>query len=178
MATRDEPQPTNVDQLLPDDDGTLTAAQEAGLLASDSLESPSIILESPPPASIGKSYAFDFAHGHFYPNVSGGVQATVGLTTLRYWVEKCLNTPKGAFPIHDDDYGLEGMDEIIGRQFDAGTVANLGQWVTDALLYHPNISRVVGFQAAQDPSDETLFVSFTVVTDQGDTVAFEDLSLA
>lgn len=177
MATREE-WPTNVDQLLPDDDGTLTAAQEAGLIAADSLDAPSLVVEAPTSPSIGKSYAFDFAHGHFYPSSSGGVQSTLGLTTLRFWVEKCLSTPKGAFPIHDDDYGLEGMDEIIGRQYDAGVVADLGRWITEALLYHPSIASVTNFQAAQDPNDETLFVSFTVVTDQGDALTFEELAIA
>lgn len=173
MAAEEQTSP--IARLLPDDERALTAAQEAGQLAEPEVsDSPPLVVESAPLPIIGKSWAFDFVQGRFMPTRTGGIVATRGRETLRFWVEKCLRTPRRAFPIYDDDYGLEGGYDLIGGQYDPGEAADLGQRITDALLYHPRITAVTGFSAYFDPDEETLWLSFTVVTDQGDMLDFQD----
>lgn len=167
-----------ITRLLPDDERALTAAEEAGQLAQpEAVDSPPLVVEQVAPPIIGKSWAFDFVEGRYVPTMTGGVVATRGRETLRFWVEKCLRTPRGAFPIYDDEYGLEGGYDLLGGQYDPGEVAALGQRIEDALLYHPNITAVTGFAWDFDQDDETLWLSFTVVTDQGDTLDFQDFVL-
>lgn len=168
-----------ITRLLPDDERALTAAQVAGQLesADPALDSQPLVLESQPPPVIGKSWAFDFVQGRFIPTRTGGVVATRGLDTLRFWIEKCLRTPRNAFPIYDDGYGLEDGYDMLGGQYDAGQVADLGQRIEDALTYHPAITGVENFTVDHDPDEETLWLSFVVVTNQGDTLDFQDFTL-
>ena len=173
MAAEETTSP--IARLLPDDERALTAAQEAGQLAEPEIaDSPPLVVVEPEPTTIGKSWAFDFVTERFVPVRTGGVVATRGRETLRFWVEKCLRTPRRAFPIYDDGYGLEGGYDLIGGQHDPGEAADLGKRIEDALLYHPNITAVTGFNPYFDPDDETLWISFTVVTDQGETIDFQD----
>lgn len=168
MAEQTDP----IDRLLPDDERALTAAQVAGLLeADDALDTQPLVVETQQPPIIGKSWAFDFVAGRFFPSRTGGVVPTRGLETLRIWVEKCLRTIRDSHPVHDDEYGLlGGFDSVLGRQFDAGEVADLEQRITDAVLYHPRIESVADFGVLFDEDDETLWISFRVITDQGETL--------
>jgi hypothetical protein len=88
---------------------------------------------------------------------------TRGISTLQGWIEKCLRTARGAHPIHPEDYGIEMPDNAIGRAHDFDTDLELR--IREALQFHPRIADVTDFVREDDPDDEFITVSFTVVLD-------------
>lgn len=173
-----EPVDDVVDQLVPLDDEPPTDTEEAATFDDDELleAEPLLVAEEDQPP-IGKSWAFDFVTGRFLPKPSGGPTETRGLATLRYWVEKCLVTERGAYPIHDTNYGLEGVNDMIGEPVDSPEMATLGARVREALTFHPRITDVVGFQVFSDPDEETVYVAFRVVTDEEDELVFDEFAI-
>ena len=158
----------NADELLPatpetDVDDDIAALED--LPAFDDDTSEDLVVDEPEPEPIGKSWAFDFVNGVFLFVSAQGPSATWGETTLRYWIEKCLRTPRGALPIHDPDYGMEGLRGLIGAIPDE-VIADLEPRVRDALLFHPRITDILDFETEYDPMNEHVEVSFTVVTDE------------
>lgn len=149
------------------------AADELGLL--DRAQDPTpFVIDSPEPAPLGRSYAYDFIQ-HAFLGDEQGITATRGLDTLALWIEKTLHTPRGGAAAVDPDFGLEGLEDVLdGGSFDAGQMAALEDRITDALMIHPRISAVEDFDAEYEPGDDAVFVSFTV-TPEGEDV--EDLVL-
>lgn len=136
-----------------------------------------VLAQGDAPPVIGKSWAFDFLQERFIPTSTGGVQATHGLVTLRYWVEKCLRTPRGQYAIYSQEYGVEGLHDMVGFVLDDEGIEQMREAIKDALTNHPVITDVINFETGSDPDDETLLVSFTVVTADGDWLPLNDLSL-
>lgn len=174
-----EPIDDVVEQIVPVDDAPPSDAEEAAEFDDDELlDAEPLVVEEEDRPPIGKSWAFDFVTNRFLPKPSGGPSETRGALTLRYWVEKCLRTDRGAFPIHDVEYGLDGLDDMIGAPADSEEMDSLGERVREALLYHPRISDVVGFQVFSDPDQEVVYVSFRVVTDEDEELEFDNFEFA
>jgi hypothetical protein len=178
------------DDAIPDPDDSLDAVEDDDDDQSpfvDESDVSDIVVADDAPPPLGLSWAFDFQAGTFLLNGGHGPLETRGLATLRGWVEKCLMTARGAHPIHPPDYGVEGLLEVIGEAASDGVAGDLEDRIRDALLFHPRISDVTDFDAYMgDPEeddehdsadDETLFVSFTVVTDDEDILEFVGLPL-
>jgi|1185.fasta_scaffold84709_2 phage baseplate assembly protein W len=185
-----EPEPGDDSFLPPDDDPIPDPDEELDGLEDDeaerfidSDEAPDVVVLDEPPPPLGLSWAFSFeAHTFLRGGLSGPLE-TRGLATLRGWIEKCLQTERGQHPIHPPDYGLERPD-ILGEPVGDEAAADLEEAVRDALLFHPRITDVTEFEvymgevdSSDDPNlivsdDEALYVSFTVVTDDEETIDF------
>ena len=164
-----EPQTEEGEELLPleGDAGTPDEELDAvvGLPGFDEEPPEDLVVTTEEPPPLGKSWAFDFGVGKFKRVGAGGPAPTYGLTTLRYWIEKCLMTEAGAHPIHDQGYGVRGLNDLIGTQ--GGLVMmELESRITEAVTWHPRISGIENFSATHDPMQEYVDVAFTVVVDE------------
>jgi hypothetical protein len=130
------------------------------------------------PAPIGRSWSFDWQLRRFDRGASRGPLTTRGQESLKEWIAKCLQTARGAHPVHPEGYGLDGgLEGIVGAP--VGTViADFEQKVEDALLFHPRISAVEDFAYEWDADDDFLAVTLTVVLDGDTPVAVDNLQLA
>lgn len=122
-----------------------------------------VVIEEPPPP-IGKSYAFDFASGAWISGGRGPLQ-TRELTTLLYWIEKCLRTARGAHPIHPPDYGLRDPTGLMGKLIEGAPFGEMEGRIREALTFHPRITDIEDFSFDFDPDDEWVSVNFTVLLD-------------
>lgn len=165
MAEFDEtPEPQDADiEEIPEEDEPLDEDDDLEDLEDDDPDA--LVLEAEPFSPLGRSWAFDFVEGRFVKTPNRGPLQTRGIETLRYWVEKCLRTERGAFPLHDGDYGIEDMSDPVGSLQSSDAAAELQGRVRDALTYHPRISDIAEFQTSFDPDSEVLEVSFRVIVD-------------
>jgi hypothetical protein len=155
-------EPDSLDyELLPPDPGLINPD-----LALDAALAPVEEIENDSPAPFGRSWRFDFVAGQFVRD--GTVPKVVyELDSLIMWVEKTLRTARLAHPIYSDEYGVEGAAtfEPVGRQLDEEILNEYQDALTEALLIHDRIVSVENYSFDQDPFEETLQVSFTVMVD-------------
>jgi len=146
-------------------------------LFGDDMAQDDVVVETAPQVySLGRSWAFDFGQGRFVRDgrKSRSALRITGIPQLQQWIAKALYTPKGALPIHSDDYGLEDADGLIGQPFNAGQSASLRRRVEECLTFHPKIIGIEDFDAqVATYDDEVVEVSFTVRLDNGEVVPFE-----
>lgn len=118
----------------------------------------SISPESPPPPTMGRTWAIDFEAGRLLGPIRGD-------TARRQAVEKALRTERGAAAIHDDDYGMEGAADggVDGSPFDAAKFAELEARVRDALLALSWVLDVIDFDAVGSLTSAYADVSFRVI---------------
>lgn len=179
-----------VEEFLPDEDLPLSAEEEFGIAEnsvaitefSDPLDpntfddEEAVVTDETPP--LGRGWSFDFGRRAFNSVEGRGPLETRGQATLRAWVEKCLNTQKGAHPIYSDDFGVAmpfGALGAAGGSFDS---EDLEIELVDALTYHPRITDVTDVEVDFDEVNEALRVSFTVVQDDADDLVLDGLLLA
>lgn len=153
-----EPSSLNYD-LVPPDPGLINPD-----LQLDAALAPVVDTGTDATIPFGKSWRFDFVAGQFVKDGTAP-QATYELDSLIMWVEKTSRTARYAHPIYSDEYGVEDPDELIGQQVDEALLTAYEDGLTDALLVHDRIVAVEGFNFSQDPFDEVLYASFTVVVD-------------
>lgn len=144
--------------LLPPDPGIISPD-----LALDAALAPVIDLGPVPDRPLGKGWAFDFSTGQFVAHGTAPAEA-YGLDNLRVWIEKTLRTARLAHPIYTDSYGMDEPFFAIGQVDSATLEDEYVTRVTEALLVHDRILAVENFQFSQQPTDDTLYVSFTVST--------------
>ncbi len=178
------------DDLLPDDDLDLTneeafalaEAEPAGVedfLGLGPGDDPDLVLsdEGDFVRPIGRSWAFDPGGRGFIG--AHGPLVTTGLSTLRFWIAKCLATERDSLMIHPPGYGVEGLNRLIGEAMTTGVGAALEEPMREALLFHPNVTDVTDFTSfvGTDNDDEALFIQCRVVTNKGDEFAIEGLRI-
>jgi hypothetical protein len=172
MAHRDPAELESV-ELLPEDVRTLTADEE--LAAYDDIldYDPELDRELAEEAiePFGRSWDFDF-NARRFQNLGMGPAQTTGLDSLRMWVYACLNTAKDAHPIFDEDFGVEGLDDMIGQPWDAELAGRYRTAVRDALLQHDRITDVDGFHFNHNDLEEWVEVTFVIVVDDDEEVDF------
>jgi uncharacterized protein DUF2634 len=154
----------------------LPAAIDAALAeAEDAIDASELVVTTEPaPTPLGRSWAFDFTTKRF---VMAGHQPveTRRTQTLEYWIQKTLRTPLGGSVIHPPGYGFVKPTEIFGGPLDAADVSTLQEKVEDALLPHPSISAIEGFEAEPDPElEEALLMRFHVITDDQTVLPIEE----
>jgi len=174
MSTSD-PVDTDFD-LLPPDPALVNPD-----LALDAALAPVDDMQPDAPIPFGKSWQFDFITGQFVRRGSLPAE-TYELDTLVVWVEKTLRTAAYTYPIYTDSYGIDTSEPIIGETWSDEMLGPLQDVVTEALLTHDRITDVTDFSAYQDPFDEILYASFTVVTDatttgQAQTLDFNNVPI-
>jgi hypothetical protein len=154
-------EPDSLDyDLIPPDPGLINPD-----LALDATLAPVEDLETDTPIPFGKSWRFDFIAGQFVKDGSAP-QETYELDSLIVWIEKTARTARYTHMIYSDEYGVEGgIGEHIGEQLDEEMLSDYEDGLVDALMVHDRIVSVEGFDFSQDPFDEVLYASFTVIVD-------------
>lgn len=146
-------------EMIPPDPGLINPD-----LALDAALAPVENLETDAPSPFGRSWRFDFVAGQFIRE--GTVPKVVyELDTLVMWVEKALRTARTAHPIYEETYGVEDPDLLVGQPIDDALTQAWQESATAALLVHDRIVDVDNFSFSQDPFDETMLASFTVLID-------------
>jgi hypothetical protein len=174
-------QPTEAPILLPVQEQPL-APDDAFLRYEESLDrrpdSTDLVVTQEPPPPLGRSWAYDFDLHQFVrsPGQHGPLE-THGISTLETWVEKCLRTARGAYPIYSDDFGIELPADLFGGNVASFPTDLFRDRVTDALTKHPRIVRVSDFAFAIDETEEYIAASFTVHTGDGDALRFANVSV-
>ena len=177
MADITEPLNDSVEQITPAGVPVPEESEAQRLDGDPTLLSDSLIVTDEEPPPIGRSWAFDFASEQFIPAAGGSPLKTYGAATLRFWVEKCLRTPRGSRPIHDAEYGMRDLWSIIGSAPDIGSEADIEERVREAVTFHPRISDVAGFFMEWSEEDEAIYLTFTVVTDDDEALSFDAMPL-
>lgn len=166
-----------VEELEPLDPGLLDP--EEALDISDALvegDSDATLLINPEPAPLGQTIGWDFERYERQGAAAHGPHMVRGETALRQWIEKCLRTHAGAHPIHPDGYGMEEpITSFVGQNRQDVEVTELEEMVREALLFHPAIKDVKGFEATFEDEDEVsgdaaLALNFVVVRDNDSQV--------
>jgi hypothetical protein len=149
----------------PVDPDTALADLEADFQAVTSPPEIVVVQEQPPP--IGRSWSFDFPRQRFRDAFGAHAPLTTnGVATLVQWAEKCLQTTRGAHPIHPPGYGLRDRTALIGHTVNGAPVAELESRIREALTFHPRIADIDDFAYDFDTvADEYIAVSFTLVLD-------------
>jgi hypothetical protein len=162
--------------LLPPDPGLINPD-----LALDAALAPVEDPEADAPQPFGRSWRFDFIAGQFVKD-GRAPQITYDLDSLIMWVEKTVRTDRYAHAIYSDEYGVEGPFDVIGQQADDELLAAYQDAITEALMVHDRIVAVEDFSFSQDPFEEELYGSFTVIVDaapplEAQPVEFSDVPL-
>lgn len=154
------PEPDSYDfDLTPPDPGLINPD-----LQLDAALAPTEDIETDATIPFGRTWSFDFQAGQFVRD--GTVPKVVYETdTLIMWIEHTCRTAKLAHPIYDDSYGMEDPYEIIGMTATGADLTAYQQQLEDALTFHDRIIGVEDFEFTQDPFDESLYASFTVLVD-------------
>ena len=170
-----EPDALSVD-LVPPDPGLINPdlALDAALAPVDDTDQAASI-------PFGRSWRFDFIAGQFIKD-GQAPKITYELDSLVVWVEKCLRTSRYAHEIYSDDFGIEGPFDVIGMQANDEVLGAYQDAITEALLVHDRITAVEDFSFTQDPFDEAVFASFTVILDaapplQAQPLEFQNIPL-
>jgi hypothetical protein len=159
--------------LLPPDPGLISPD-----LALDAALAPVEDIETDAPAPFGRSWRFDFEAGQFLRD--GTIPLVVyELDTLIVWIEKTLRTARLAHPIYADEYGVVEPDDLIGQVLVGDEdLSAYEESITMALTYHDRIISVEEFSFNQDPFDEVLYASFTVMVDAAPPLAPQPLEFS
>lgn len=157
--------------LLPPDPGVISPD-----LALDAALVSVVDLDLPTPLPFGKGWLFDFTTSQFVKHGQRPAEV-LDVANLQVWMEKVLRTAKYAHPIYSDDYGMEDPFELVGQDASDELIAAYEEGVTNALLVHDRIVAVEDFSFTQQPFDDSLYVSFTVVLDAGSDAPQTTLTL-
>jgi hypothetical protein len=191
MSVPEPEQVQPIPSILPDVDDPLSGGDALTVLQTQLEGEPGeldLILEPDSAAGqpIGRSWAFDFHNldggaGGGFVKSPGALSPlpTSDMETLRNWVVKCLNTARGAHPIHPPGYGLApSNDMLIGANI--GSIpGDLFDRIEEALTFHPRITSCEDFEyEVEDPDDDVLNVSFTIVLDDDTDVNVPKLGLS
>ena len=176
-----EDQDDDVLQLLPEDDEPPTA-EEAFEDMEESIEDfpdeDDLVVEAPEPEPVGRSWSYDYGNRTFvWASAGHGPAGTYGDETLRQWIAKCLMTDREAHPIHSDEYGVDGLAEILSGPMTDVSTGDFEQRIREALIFHPRIVDVRAFQWDIDPDDEGVFVTFEAVLDDDETLPVENVRM-
>ena len=118
-------------------------------------------------STIPKEYAWDFEKNDFKLK-DGKFIIVTGKEALKVWMWKALHTLKMTYSIYSDNYG-SNLDSIIGQGYsDELITSEAKRLVEECLSPNAHILSITDFVTTSD--GDTLNVSFTALTDQGEVV--------
>jgi hypothetical protein len=173
MSTSVPPTPASIGyQLIPPDPGIVNPD-----LALDAALAPVVPVDPPGPRTFGRSWRFDFLEGQFVRD--GTVPLVVyELDTLIMWVEHTLRTARLAHPIYQPAYGMDEPYSPIGHMAEPSILSRHQEMIEAALLFHDRIIHVENFSFSQDPFEEVLYASFTVLVNAASTLEPQPLEFS
>lgn len=123
-------------------------------------------------STIPREYAWDFKNNDFLLK-DGKFQIVTGKEAIKIWIWKALHTIRLTYSIYSDSYGHD-LNTIIGQGFSNGLIqSEAKRLVWQCLSVNSHITRIEGFTAVTD--GDTLTVSFTAITDQGEVSITSEL---
>lgn len=164
--------------LLPADDAEVTPEEDVAAAVASALNAQAPEELAPVGTEpYGRSWAFDFARGRFVRD-GNAPRVTTGLDTLRLWCLTALVSARYAHGVFTPEFGMEEPEGTIGVAGNLREVASdYGAHLQDALLVHDRVASVDEYEWAFDAAAGALIVSFIVVTDEDETLAFNGLSV-
>lgn len=115
--------------------------------------------------AIPREYAWDYENNDFLLK-DGKFVIVEGKEALKVWMWKALHTVKMRYSIYSDDYG-HNLDSLIGKGFSSGLIeSDARRIVWECISLNPHITGIENFSTTYD--GDTLTVSFTALTDQGE----------
>lgn len=112
----------------------------------------------------GRGWDYDFVNNTFLQRNHTPAEVS-GTAQLRVWIEKTLRTARFAHPIYDEQYGVDGLWEAFGHNFNPGLIGRLEQHTREALLVHDRITQVTDFTFDGSANSSALYMSFRVLVD-------------
>lgn len=111
---------------------------------------------------IGKSFLYDFVNGEFVLK-DGQLIELSALESLKIWILKVINTERFKFKIYEDvTYGIT-LNDLIGSNHPRAFIeAEIKREVTTALLRHPHIQLIEGWNFVRESN--WMRIKFTVNT--------------
>lgn len=171
MADAPSLTPINDPVVTPADD---LAAAGAGAVAVPTSQIP---VSDPPPEPFGYTWVFDWDLGQFI-GTGDSPAITTKYGALGEWCEMAIHAYRYANPVFSDAFGMDEPDSLIG-EFALGEA--LGDWqqaLIEALMVHERITSVGDFDMTWDAAEGVLTInSFTVTTDEDQTVTVSDVTL-
>ncbi len=126
---------------------------------NQSIEDSSSILAIP------REYAWDFENNDFLLK-DGKFVIVEGKEALKVWMWKALHTVKMRYSIYSDNYGHD-LDSLIGQGFSSGLIESEARRIVwECISLNPHITGIENFSTTYD--GDTLTISFTALTDQGE----------
>lgn len=167
-------------ELLPQhDDDALTPEQELDAAEAAAIEPPlseEVPEEEDVPDPPGRSWAFDHDRRRMVRSGSSPAE-TRGLDTLAQRCLMAVHTARFAHPVFSDEFGMESPDDLRGETVEAEDVADWEERLREALLAVEGVSEVEFDLVEYDRDTGDVLTSFTVTSDDGATLPFDDLAL-
>ena len=118
-------------------------------------------------STIPREYAWDFINNDFKLK-DGKFIIVTGKEALKVWIWKALHTLKMTYSIYSDNYG-SNLDSIIGQGYSEALIdSEAKRLVEECLSPNAHILSIIDFKTISD--GDTLNVSFTALTDQGEVI--------
>lgn len=115
--------------------------------------------------TVPKEYAWDFENNDFRL-IDGKFIIVEGKEALKVWIWKALHTVKMKYSIYSDSYGHD-LDSIVGQGVSNELLqSEAKRLVWECLQNNHHITGIENFSAIRD--SDTLSISFTAITDQGE----------
>ena len=146
--------------VIPSENPVFTSEENLRLAAAEAVANTLEVnpVETDEEIIVGRGWSFDFSTGQF--RRQGATVARIsGEDQIKTWIEKAIYTARFSHPVYSDQYGIEGLTDIIGRQ-EPGNRVIIEAAIRDTLLVHDQIAEVGDFTFEE--SGEALFVDFTV----------------
>lgn len=158
-------------ELIPADTEVLSPDDEL-----DDLVDPAAFLDlvEDDTVPIGTSWYRDYDNGV----LSGAPQRVVGTQSVVQIAQVALRTPRGVYPIFDDEFGMDHPDAMIGQVDDPEIRAHYERDVQETLLAcHDRITAVGNITFNHDPDSEIGYLTVEVEIDREETVVIEGVPL-
>lgn len=165
--------------LVPPDDDLISPEDQMNAAATAALEDPTapVAVATEPPEPLGISWLFDFDAGHFIRQGAAPARVT-GTDALEMWCLTALSSARFAHAVFSDEFGMENPAADLGAAVAAEVAVDFAARIRDALLVHDRISDVADITTNFDPTTGIVFTSFTVVTDEEESVPIDDLQIS
>ena len=135
---------------------------------------PSLDATSDDPASVASQYgqdvSFDWSTGEPMGLVSGNLSYVSDELQVLQWIQKCLYTPQGVYPIYDTTYGsilaqIRGEGGLLQTIF-----SEIARTASQCMAAHPRVTGASIDAVAQNPaiSQTAVFINARVFLDSSD----------
>jgi len=151
--------------VVPDDGISLTPDDELAALADIQTVDADAVFDDAEP--LGRSWNFN-------ANLLGtATQWVHGTESVYVWASIVLQIERYAFPILDEDVGMEDNAGIIGQVDAPGRHSQAEYDITEALMVHDRITGVGDF--VWETRDEVLLMSATLEIDGDEEIQLTDI---